>query len=211
MCMSVSVHRTGIAGRELGNGADRMRCDGPLIWAADGRDGLPLVWQNGAWYIQTVPEQHSGAGQECPAVGAAPRRPLTARRPRQTWANAQAISLASLPLLEQTQPKQHQHVQSRWSRRCKTSDTEWGIRPSAPRVVSEDGQRHCRHSLNQWEETVGQQGSFKFHLQSYNGKELRDPQLLVFNYHSLYWGNTRSYRDNLLQPQSLPLSDGRDL
>lgn len=88
---------------------------------------------------------------------------------------------------------------------------QWGIRSSVPRGVSEDGQRHCRHFLDQWEEAVGQQGSFKFHLQSYNGKELRDPQLLVFRYHSLYWGNTFSYRDNLLQPQSLPLSDGRDL
>lgn len=81
--------------------------------------GQQMAGMGRLWYDKMVldtyklPEQHSGAGQECPAVGAAPRRPLTARRPRQTWANAQAISLASLPLLEQTQPKQHQHVQSR--------------------------------------------------------------------------------------------------
>lgn len=80
--------------------------------------------------------------------------------------------------------------------------TQWGIRSSVPRGVSEDGQRHCRHSLDQWEEAVEQQGSFKFHLQSNNGKELRDPQLLAFRYHSLHWGNACSYRDNLLQPQS---------
>lgn len=73
------VHRTGIAGRELGNGEDRMKWDGPLIRAADGRDGLPLARQNGSWHLQTVPKQHPGADQEA-AVGAALRRPLTARR-----------------------------------------------------------------------------------------------------------------------------------
>lgn len=214
VCACACVCRTGLAGRELGEWG---RWD-EVGWSSGTGSGRAGRWGGYLWCDKMalgtcklcLSNAREQAGRQPPVL-----LPGACWQPDDRGRCGAALRPLPWPhcvyCIRHSQNNTGIHRAEDYLREVRSLTQKRGIAPSVPKGVF-DGWRHYRQFLNQWEETVnGQQRWCKFPLQICNGKEPSYSQLPVFRYHFLIWVSTCSCRDNPFKPQSLPLSDRRDL